>query len=167
MEKGNDTAWLASTAEERKILYKAVKRIIDETPMAWHELYAAALGRQPSDGIGYEDNFRAGKISRKNAALIFRWIRAAHPDHAGRIDAEVAALREGQAHQVVRKVRHDTGPPNDAKFLILPSKESGALVPVRLPLELWNHILQFLSNGTIISEADLAAEQSMTHRSCA
>jgi hypothetical protein len=84
--------WLEATFAERRILYRALKRIVDGTGSSWDAVYAGAFGRVTAAGIGYEDNFRAGKISRKKAALLYRWLRANHPRAADAVDQDIGAF---------------------------------------------------------------------------
>ena len=78
--------WLASTEDERKALYRIVKQVRDETGLTWTALYRQALGRSPSAGIGYEDNFRAGRIGKTHAHRLYVWLQARHPRHAQALD---------------------------------------------------------------------------------
>jgi hypothetical protein len=78
--------WLASTEDERKALYRIVKQVRDETGLTWTALYRQALGRPPSAGIGYEDNFRAGRIGKTHAHRLYAWLQARHPRHAQALD---------------------------------------------------------------------------------
>lgn len=89
--------WLTASAEERKVLYQALKRLIDGSAYSWDQVYAAAFGRPFAAGAGYEDNFRAGKIDRKKAAALYRWIAEHHPQAARAIDAEIAVLHGREA----------------------------------------------------------------------
>lgn len=74
--------WLDSTVEQRRQLYRATKRIVDAGFLTWRDLYRDALDRPGGFGKGYEDNFRSGRISRKNAARIARFLveRLSRPD---------------------------------------------------------------------------------------
>src|SRR5690606_27585055 len=72
----------------------AVKQIIDTTPLNWNDVYAAAFGQKAAPGAGYEDNFRAGRIARRKAALIYGWLCQEYPEAAATLDA---ALNPGHS----------------------------------------------------------------------
>jgi hypothetical protein len=81
-----------TTTEERRILYRAVKRLTVEVRMTFDEVYASALGYPLHRGSGYEDNFRAGRIDRKLALAIYEWLHAARPDYGEFVDHEIEQL---------------------------------------------------------------------------
>lgn len=85
------TDWLTATVEQRRTLYRAIKRLLAEEGLGWNEFYAAALGKDARVGGGYEDNFRAGRIGRDKAQRIVRWLAAEYPDHASRLDQRADA----------------------------------------------------------------------------
>lgn len=89
--------WLNASRTDRQTLYRHVKPLVDRRYGGdWSRLYQAAFGQAVAFGQGYEDNFRAGRISRKRAAALFDFIAAHHADEAAEIarslDASVAAL---------------------------------------------------------------------------
>lgn len=118
--------WLSASQDDRKALYKIIKRVIDTTGLTWDELYAGAIGRQPSRGIGYEDNFRAGKISRSIASRIHRWLAEKHPEHA---QALGAALRDTDD----KEKSSDSTVPGDRWEQFLKERASCSGVAVRKP----------------------------------
>lgn len=82
--------WLAASVEQRKALYRAVRRLMAEEAIGWNGIYEA-LGRSVPTGGGYEDNFRAGRIARQTANQIYRWMARAFPGHAVRLDRDLDA----------------------------------------------------------------------------
>lgn len=76
------SGWLAASVEQRRQLYRVTKRIVDAGFVTWRDIYRDALDRPGGFGKGYEDNFRAGRISRKNASRIVRYLieRLTRPD---------------------------------------------------------------------------------------
>lgn len=82
--------WLAASVEQRKALYRAVRRLMAEEAIGWNGIYEA-IGRSVPTGGGYEDNFRAGRIARQTANQIYRWLARAYPDHAARLDRDLDA----------------------------------------------------------------------------
>lgn len=85
--------WRRASHEDRARLYRAVKQLIDSTSLDWNAVYAAAFGLNAEPGIGYEDNFRAGRIGRKKAALIYGWLCREHPEVAAKLNAELQPRR--------------------------------------------------------------------------
>jgi hypothetical protein len=118
--------WLAASNEDRKALYKASKRVIDTAGLTWDELYVRAIGRNPLRGIGYEDNFRAGKISRSYASCIYRWIAEFYPEHLQSLDAALSA--SGKAELEAPKAK-----PGDTWLLFLQERASGSGLSVMPP----------------------------------
>lgn len=118
--------WLSASQEDRKALYKIIKRVIDTTGLTWDELYAGAIGRHPSRGIGYEDNFRAGKISRSIASRIHRWLAETHPDQAQALGAALRDTdnKETSSHSTVPGARWEQ---------FLKERATGSGVAVRKP----------------------------------
>lgn len=84
--------WSSVATEERKLLYRACRTVMDRTGQNMNQLFKDALGFQPSSSDSYEDNFRSGRISRKHAARIHDWLHRIHPDDARRLDAEITGL---------------------------------------------------------------------------
>lgn len=72
----SDREW---TTEERKALYKVVRRLLDLGYFSWRSLLKEGLAIE-AVGRGFEDNFRAGRISKKHAATLCRWLLHRHPD---------------------------------------------------------------------------------------
>lgn len=82
--------WLAASVEQRKALYRAVRRLMAEEAIGWNGIYES-LGRSVPTGSGYEDNFRAGRLARQTANQIYRWMVREYPDHAARLDRDLSA----------------------------------------------------------------------------
>jgi hypothetical protein len=79
----------------RKLLYRSCKRIIDRHYVGqWPRFYEAVFGQTANHGIGYEDNFRSGRISRAKAAAIATWLSIYHPQEAIALDLAVRDLIE-------------------------------------------------------------------------
>ncbi len=77
------TDWLSATREDRRRLYRHTKRIVDRHYGGdWSRFYADIPAHVTPGGVGDQDNFRAGRISRKRAAAIFDWIATHYPDVA-------------------------------------------------------------------------------------
>lgn len=83
--------WLTATVEQRKALYRVIKRLLAEEGLSWNGFYSSVLGKDVRVGGGYEDNFRAGRIGRDKAQRIVRWLAAEYPDHAARLDQSADA----------------------------------------------------------------------------
>lgn len=67
--------WLEASADDRKQLFRTTKLIVDTRFQGdWRKFYLAVFGTDICAGIGYEDNFRAGKIGRKRAHTIAVWL---------------------------------------------------------------------------------------------
>jgi hypothetical protein len=78
--------WLSATHEDRRRLYRHVKRVVDRHYGGdWSRFYADIPTHVTPRGHGDQDNFRAGRISRKRAAAIYDWITAHHPYEAAAI----------------------------------------------------------------------------------
>ena len=75
--------------ENQKLLYKACRKILDETGLDWDELYTAALGKHLHRSPDYEANFRSGRIAADKAELIYCWIVACHPKRADEICEQI------------------------------------------------------------------------------
>jgi hypothetical protein len=78
--------WLHSTEGQRKELYRAYRRLMVDEGLGWAYLFDAAFGHVRKVGSGYEDNFRAGKIDRGIAKLLYGWLRAEHTLYANELD---------------------------------------------------------------------------------
>jgi hypothetical protein len=75
--------WSESTNEHRKILFTVVKRLVDSGAIDWNSLYERALGTQAADiGVGYDNNFREGRISRRKASMIYAFLQREFPSAA-------------------------------------------------------------------------------------
>jgi hypothetical protein len=81
--------WLASTIEQRKTLYRTLRQIIDREGENWNSIFRAAIGSEAEIGIGYQDNFRAGRIARTKAHRLYRWLTDAYPTYAAALVAEL------------------------------------------------------------------------------
>ena len=93
MRAMQDINWLKSTTEDRKILYRFAKHIRDYERWSFDRFLREALGSDEKVGLGYEDNFRSGRISRKKANLIYRWMCQNRPDQAHQLSLEIHAAR--------------------------------------------------------------------------
>lgn len=79
----------------RKLLYRSCKRIIDRHYVGqWPRFYEAVFGKTANHGIGYEDNFRSGRISRAKAAALATWLSIHHTQEAIALDLAVRDLIE-------------------------------------------------------------------------
>src|SRR5262245_59504556 len=79
--------WLRATNDQRKELYKVVKRLVDEGYLIWNDFFSHALGRSP--GADYTHNFAKGLNSRKDCVLIARFLNERYPEAAQRVDRQV------------------------------------------------------------------------------
>lgn len=87
--------WLSSTPDARRQLYRCCKRIVDrEYGGRWSPFYGEVFGAAVTFGSGYEDNFRAGRISRVKANMIAQWLARSHPAEAGVLDAAIGTGSE-------------------------------------------------------------------------
>lgn len=85
--------WLSASMEARQILFRHSKRLVDRLYAGnWTPFYEAILGITLDIGVGYEDNFRSGRISRKKAHAIYRWISVHHTQTAVAIDKDLERL---------------------------------------------------------------------------
>lgn len=72
--------WLNATEDDRRALYVLTKQVVDgQFQGKWPTFYTEVFNRKFETGIGYEDNFRKGKISRINANAIARWLEKTQP----------------------------------------------------------------------------------------
>ncbi len=82
--------WLKSSTKQRVDLYDAVVRLIRLRELSWAELYEKALHRAPNSvGTAFNENFRKGKISKANAALIYQFLKTYYPDSLPSLNATV------------------------------------------------------------------------------
>lgn len=86
--------WLEAAASERQVLYRACKRLKDEKGWDWNELRSAADMRCPPFSDSFENNFRAGRISRRHAFSLGRWLANEHPEVAQAVEREIEAIHE-------------------------------------------------------------------------
>jgi hypothetical protein len=85
--------WINASPEARRFLYRTSKQIVDRHYAGhWSRFYEAVFDRGGVPGTGYEDNFRAGRISRIKANMIHRWISIHHTQAAIALDSAVTAL---------------------------------------------------------------------------
>jgi hypothetical protein len=85
--------WINASPEARRLLYRTSKQIVDRHYAGhWSRFYEAVFDRGGVPGSGYEDNFRAGRISRIKANAIHRWISIHHTQAAIALDSAVTAL---------------------------------------------------------------------------
>jgi hypothetical protein len=87
--------WLQSSNKQRVDLYDAVTRLIKMKELTWSDLYEKALKRSANSvGAAFNENFRKGKISAANAALVFQYLSAHHPHVIPHLNAAVSTARE-------------------------------------------------------------------------
>ena len=85
--------WINASPDARRLLYRASKQIVDRHYGGhWSRFYEAVFDRGGVPGTGYEDNFRAGRVSRIKANAIHRWISIHHTQAAIALDGTVTAL---------------------------------------------------------------------------
>lgn len=85
--------WINASPEARRLLYRTSKQIVDRHYAGhWSRFYEAVFDRGGVPGSGYEDNFRAGRVSRIKANAIHRWISIHHTQAAIALDSAVTAL---------------------------------------------------------------------------
>jgi hypothetical protein len=85
--------WINASPEARRLLYRVSKQIVDRHYGGhWSRFYEAVFDRGGIPGTGYEDNFRAGRVSRIKANAIHRWISIHHTQAAIALDTAVTAL---------------------------------------------------------------------------
>lgn len=84
--------WLSASHDARRLLYRHIKRLIDTSALTWSRVFRDALGEAGGPGVGYEDNFRAGRISRQKAARLYSWLQSAHSEIAEDLDRDLADL---------------------------------------------------------------------------
>ena len=85
--------WINASPEARRLLYRVSKQIVDRHYGGhWSRFYEAVFDRGGIPGTGYEDNFRAGRVSRIKANAIHRWISIHHTQAAIALDGAVMAL---------------------------------------------------------------------------
>lgn len=80
--------WLKASDKNVAALYQIAKNVRDRRDISWKEFYDLCLLQKFTPGLGYEDNFRAGKISRSKAHQIASWIDENYPDLAEQLRAK-------------------------------------------------------------------------------
>ena len=78
--------------DERKVLYRAVRRVMGELRLSLAQIMEQAEGRPPNLAADYESNFRSGRIAKWRAQAIYRWLTRHHPVVAADLDAEIGRL---------------------------------------------------------------------------
>jgi 2,3-bisphosphoglycerate-independent phosphoglycerate mutase len=84
----------------RKTLYKYVKTVRDEDALEWSDIYRAAFGHAET-GIDYESNFRAGRMSRRKARKIIRWLEANYPEAAMKFWNDYETAARSRLHRAI------------------------------------------------------------------
>lgn len=80
--------WLNSTNQQRIYLFEAVTRLFKMRELTLEILFRDALGKNPATITpSFIDNFRKGKISTANAALIYRYLASHHKDSLPALNA--------------------------------------------------------------------------------
>ena len=77
-----DIDWKAATEAQCRRLYAAVKKLEDTGRLARLDFYERAFGPKPSLGVGFQNNFSMGRISARNAALVYDFLRRDFPEEA-------------------------------------------------------------------------------------
>ncbi|MEM7621286.1 MAG: hypothetical protein AAF228_12670 [Pseudomonadota bacterium] len=90
-----DIDWMQASQEDRKILYHVFKAILDRYALKPKDVYAQAYHGSAYANKEYEDekNFRAGRINKKRASLLYQWICSHHPIHAQEIIDKIYAQK--------------------------------------------------------------------------
>jgi len=81
----------AFTRAEISALYKVVRRIATTEGLTMTAALDQALGSS-ARGRDYEANFRSGRIAKRNAALIFKWIDQTYPQHRALLEQQFSRL---------------------------------------------------------------------------
>ncbi|MEE4455319.1 hypothetical protein [Novosphingobium resinovorum] len=85
--------WLSASPDARIELYRSCKRVVDGHFLgSWDRFYKLALGDNASFGVGYEDNFRKGRIARSKAAMLARWLSIHHTREAEQLAFRLRSL---------------------------------------------------------------------------
>lgn len=88
--------WKASTVAERRTQASIILDLVSTQPqLTLQSVFEQSFGRPFAAGIGYEKNFKDGKIARTRAALIYEWLLAKYPERAAELDT---ALRTPSAN---------------------------------------------------------------------
>ena len=78
--------WLASTPQQRRDLYRTAARLAKLVKVTRYELHCRALGQSLSDA--FDENFRKGKISARNAAAYYQYLQTNYPEIAAALYIE-------------------------------------------------------------------------------
>ena len=70
-------------------MYQAVRDLIRLGSLTWDVLYARALGRVVSES--FNENFRQGRISGRDASLVHQYLQRHHPEACQALDANASA----------------------------------------------------------------------------
>jgi hypothetical protein len=145
--------WLKATEDERKTLYSATKRIVDSHFRGnWQSFRQVALAGVHF-GSSFEDNFRKGKISRKDANAIGEWLERTHPEQFQLLEAALAKraglgwndfLQSHQKTDALRLVRTA-----DIGLVGLAGRPKAAPQPVKLGEEFFLQLTTVI-NGTAV-----------------
>lgn len=145
--------WLKATEDERKALYTATKRVVDGFFRGdWRKCIDEAF---EGDHVGdsFEDNFRKGKISRKDASAIARWLARIQPDEFQLLEAVLARrvglgwtdfLQSYQKSDSLRLVRA-----TDLRLVGIAGRAKAATQRVNLGEEFFLQLTTAI-NGTVI-----------------
>lgn len=93
------TDWQNAAEAERKILYGVCQPLWTSLGLTMEEFLRPVFRNEFMMGMGYQDNFRAGRISRKRAAKIYQWLRQHHPNYADEFDRIIASQYGAQTVQ--------------------------------------------------------------------
>ena len=97
MPNGFYVDWLHASNKDVACLYQVTKQILDENGLHWNYLYQDIVIPPFTPGVGYEGNFGAGKISRKKAHQIARWISKNYPAHAEKLEEDIYLARMSES----------------------------------------------------------------------
>lgn len=87
--------WLTSTGAARRELYFACKRVVDGHYVGhWQHFIDAVFPGSANLGIGFQDNFRAGRIGRAKATALARWLSVHQTHEAERLAHRVRELAD-------------------------------------------------------------------------
>lgn len=82
--------WHRSTTKQRKDLYKVVKLLLKTRQLTLETLFKDALNLSPATITpAFSENFRQGKSSGENSALIYRFLCKSFPDVIPELDEAV------------------------------------------------------------------------------
>jgi len=70
------------TRDGRKHLYRIIQAVRLREFLEWDDIYRTAFDGPFERGIDFESNFRSGRISRKRAVLLYKWIAKNYPRDA-------------------------------------------------------------------------------------